>query len=359
MMRSLWCKRLLPLTAILLALALSPAIHAADLSDAKEQAQRQQVQPGNNAPFWRDVREGTRETTNPYQTTQVRGVETNVLVQPSGQSWRQLRPPVSLAGGLLIAAALLAVFAFYHWRGPISVHDQATGRLIKRFSDAERFTHWTVAISVCVLAVTGLIITFGKYALLPVLGYTLFSWIAILAKNLHNFVAPVFLFALPVMIVLFIRDNFPERGDWQWLTSFGGLFSKSSRETPSGRFNLGEKVLFWLMVCALGLILAVSGTILLFPNFDQGRELMQTANIVHVAGAMLMIFLASFHIYLGTVGMRGAYPAMRTGYVDETWAKEHHQLWYEQVKAGKARQHFADDAPADVRSQVADGLKAQ
>jgi formate dehydrogenase subunit gamma len=338
----------------MLALLLTPFAHAADPGGAKEQAQRQLTQPGNNAPLWRDVREGT----NPYQTTQVRGVETNVLVQPSGQSWRQLRPPIALAGGLLIAAAMLAVFGFYWWRGPIGVHDPATGRLIKRFSDVERFTHWTVAISVCVLAITGLIISFGKYMLLPVVGYTIFSWLAIFAKNLHNFVAPVFFCALPVMIVLFIRDNFPGAGDLKWLLSFGGLFSKNGHEAPSGRFNLGEKALFWLMVCLMGIVLCVSGAVMLFPNFEQGREIMQTANIVHVVGAMIMIFLASFHIYLGTIGMRGAYEAMRTGYVDETWAKEHHQLWYDAVKAGRARQHFADDAPPEVPVQVEQGMKA-
>ena len=347
-------ERILPLMALLLALALTPFAHAADAGGAKEQARRQLEQPGNNAPVWGDVRKGE----NPYQTTQVRGVETNILVQPAGQQWRQLRPPVALAGGLLIAAALLAVFAFYWWRGPIGVHEQPTGRLLKRFSDAERFTHWTVAISVCVLAITGLIISFGKYLLLPVIGYTLFSWLAILAKNLHNFVAPVFIFSLPVMIVLFIRDNFPAAGDLRWMLNFGGLFSRTEGETPSGRFNLGEKVLFWLMVCLLGVVLCISGAVMLFPNFAQGRELMQTANIVHIACSMVIIFLASFHIYLGTIGTKGAYEGMRTGYVDETWAREHHLLWYEQVKAGTARQQFADDAPADARSQVEQGLKA-
>ncbi len=354
MIRSFACERMLPLLALMLALALSPFALAADPGGAKEQAQRQLTQPGNNAPFYRDVREGA----NPYQTTQVRGVETNILVQPSGQTWRELRPPISLTGGLLIAVALLAVFAFYWWRGPIGVHDPATGKLIKRFSDAERFTHWTVAISVCVLGITGLIISFGKVILLPVIGYTLFSWLAILSKNLHNFVAPVFFCALPVMIVLFIRDNFPERGDLKWVLSFGGLFSKSGLESPSGRFNFGEKVLFWWMATILGVVLCASGAVLLFPNFAQGRELMQTANIVHLVCAMVMIFLASFHIYLGTVGTKGAYEGMRTGYVDETWAKEHHQLWFEAVKAGKARQHFADDAPVEVKTQIAEAIKA-
>ena len=330
MTRLFACERLLPHFALLLALLLAPFAQAADAGGAKEQAQRQVSQPGNNAPVWRDVREGA----NPYQTTQVRGVETNILVQPSGQTWRQLRPPVALAGGLLIAVALLAVFAFYWWRGPIGVHATPTGKLLKRFSDAERLTHWTVAISVCILGVTGLIISFGKYILLPIIGYTLLSWVAIFAKNLHNFVAPVFICALPVMIVLFIRDNFPEKGDLKWMLDFGGLFKKNAGETPSGRFNLGEKVLFWLMVCLLGIVLCISGAVMLFPNFEQGRELMQTANIVHIACAMVMIFLASFHIYLGTIGTKGAYEGMRTGYVDETWAKEHHGLWYEAVIAG-------------------------
>jgi formate dehydrogenase subunit gamma len=339
---------------MLLAMLLAPVAQTRAETTAQEQAKRQSTQPGNNAPVWRDVRRGE----NAYQTSQVRGVETNILVQSSGQTWRQLRPPLALAGGMLIATALLAMFAFYWWRGPIGVHELPTGKLVKRFSDAERYTHWTVAISVCILGITGLIIAYGKYVLLPILGYTLLSWVAIFAKNLHNFTAPIFICALPVMVVLFIRDNFPEAGDLRWILNFGGLFSKTAGETPSGRFNFGEKVLFWWMACALGLVLCMSGAIMLFPNFEQGRELMQSANIVHVVCAVAMIFLASFHIYIGTIGTKGAYEGMRTGYVDETWAKEHHQLWYEAVKAGKARQQFADDAPADVRSQVAQGLKA-
>ena len=343
-----------PLLVMLGACLLVPAVDARAATTAQEQSQRQAVQPGNNAPVWRDVRKGE----NPYQTSQVRGVETNILVQPSGQTWRQLRPPVALAGGLLIATALLMVFGFYWWRGPIGVHDKPTGKLVKRFSDAERYTHWTVAISVCALGITGMIISYGKYILLPVIGYTLFSWVAIFAKNLHNFAAPVFFCSLPVMVVLFVGDNFPEAGDLRWVLNFGGLFSKTQGETPSGRFNFGEKVLFWWMACVLGAALCASGAIMLFPNFEQGRAIMQVANIVHVVCAIAMIFLASFHIYIGTLGTKGAYEGMRTGYVDETWAKEHHQIWYEAVKAGKARQQFADDAPADTRSQIAQGLKA-
>jgi formate dehydrogenase subunit gamma len=344
--------RLLILSCVLLA---SPAAFAAEgPSDAQEQVQRQQDQPLNNAPVWRDVRGGE----NPYQTTQVRGVETSVLIQSQGETWRQIRPVAALAGGLILVVVLLGLFGYYRWRGPIGLHDRPAGRFIQRFSDIDRLTHWTMAISFVILAITGLIITFGKYVLLPVLGYTLFSWIAVLAKNLHNFTAPLFLLSLPVFIVLFIRDNLPRLYDVQWLVKFGGMLSKSAEHIPSGRFNAGEKALFWGLVCFFSVVLCISGVVLLFPNFEQGRSAMQWANATHLACALLAIAMACFHVYLGTIGMKGAYDAMRTGYVDEAWAKEHHQIWYEEVKSGKSRQRAVDQVPADVRAQIDQGIRS-
>lgn len=332
----------------------APASGAAEVGNAQDQAQRQQEQPLNNAPVWRDVRGGD----NRYQTTQVRGVETSVLVQPAGETWRQLRPVLALAGGVILVFVLAGLFGYYRWRGAIGLHDKPAGRFIQRFSDIDRLAHWTMAISFVVLAITGLIITFGKYLLLPVIGYTLFSWLAVLAKNLHNFVAPVFLLSLPVFIVLFIRDNLPRLYDVQWLLKFGGMLSKSAEHIPTGRFNAGEKALFWGLVCLFSVVLCVSGVVMLFPNFDQGRSIMQVANVTHVVCGLLAIAMACFHIYLGTVGMKGAYDAMRTGYVDETWAKEHHQIWYDEVRAGRAHQRMADQVPAEVRAQIDQTLRS-
>jgi formate dehydrogenase subunit gamma len=62
---------------------------------------------------------------------------------------------------------------------------------------------------------------------------------------------------------------------------------------------------------------------------------MQIANMIHGVASLFMMAMFIGHIYMGTLGMRGAYKAMRTGYVDEIWAKEHHALWYDDVKAGK------------------------
>ena len=338
---------------VLLALTAAHPAPAAD-DAASRQAERQVTQPLNNKPFWDEVRKGS----NPNQVTQVRGIETDVLVQSRGETWRQLRPWMSLIGGAIIALALLGLAGYYAWRGPIGLHGKPSGRFIERFSVLERFAHWGVAISFVTLGLTGIVITFGKYILLPVLGYTLFSWLAIVSKNLHNFMAPVFIVTLPLVIVLFFRDNLPKMYDLDWLKTFGGMLSKSGREVPSGRFNAGEKALFWSMVCFFSVLLCISGAVLLFPNFDQGRSLMQSANVVHVVCALLAIAMACFHIYLGTIGMKGAYDAMRTGYVDETWAKEHHEIWYQEVKAGQSRQHAVDDVPVDVKARVEQAIKA-
>jgi formate dehydrogenase subunit gamma len=315
-------------------------------SPAAQQAQRQQVQPLNNAPFGGEVRSGA-----PGYTT-ARGPEAGVLVQSRGETWREARVPITSIGGAIIALALLALIGYYSWRGSIGLHDKPTGKLIQRFSTADRIAHWTMGISFAILGLTGLVLTFGKHVLLPVIGYTLFAWLANFAKNLHNFVGPIFSVALPIFIVMFIRDNLPRAYDAKWIAKFGGMLDKKGGHVPSGRFNAGEKALFWGLVVVISIVLVVTGYILNFPNFGQTRSTMQTANVLHMVFGLLGIAMACFHIYLGTVGMRGAYQAMRTGYVDETWAKEHHEYWYEDVKAGKSRQKYAQDVPAETKSRV-------
>ena len=141
------------------------------------------------------------------------------------------------------------------------------------------------------------------------------------------------IFAMVIFITLFIRENFWKSYDGAWIGKGGGMLS--GEHVPSGKFNAGEKVLFWLLVMGLCSVLAVTGLILNFPNWNQGREAMQLANLIHGICAILAMAMACFHIYLGTVGMDGALDAMKTGYVDETWAREHHQYWYDEVKAGK------------------------
>ena len=317
------------LLAVLLGACLSmPA--AAQSGGAKAQAERQETQPLNNAPVWRDVRGGD----NRSQTTQVRGVETSVLVQTEGEIWRQLRNgPITVFGGWLLVAIVALLGLFFSIKGPLKLKEKPTGRLIERFNGWERIVHWSAAVSFVILAVTGLIILFGRYVVIPLLGLTVFSWLATLAKYLHNFVGPLFAVCTVLMFVTWVKENVPNGDDIKWALKGGGLFT--GEHVPSARFNAGQKSWFWLGVTILGIVSSATGFILDFPNFEQGRLLMQQANVIHAISAVAFIALSLGHIYVGTIGMEGAYETMRTGMVDEAWAKEHHEYWYNDVMAGK------------------------
>jgi formate dehydrogenase subunit gamma len=354
--------RLIGGLVLALALAMPAAAQtpnpASTATDTAKQQQKQAVQqPGNNAPVWREVVSGQPNYSS------LPGREMGVLIQSqarfpgqdamttAGEAWRKFRNgPVTFYGGWLVVIVLLVIAAIYFGKGPIKLHVPQTGRKILRFTTAERWVHWIVAISFCLLGVSGLIILFGKHVLLPVFGYTLFAGLTAFSKNVHNFVAPLFMASLLVFIVMYIRDNLPERGDLKWLLNGYKMFL--GHHMPSGRFNAGEKVWFWVGVVVLSIVVSVSGVILLFPNFDQVRATMQQANIVHVVAAVLVIALALGHIYMGTIGVEGAYRNMRDGYTDETWAKEHHEYWYHDVKAGKGRPQQEAPAKTDSSPQV-------
>jgi len=309
--------------------------------EIKAQQQRSVTQPGNNAPVWRNVQSGAPNYTS------IPGRETAVLIQPSarfpgqshistaGEAWRQFRNgPVTFIGGwwLVLVVALIALL--YVWKGPVRLTERPTGRLMRRFSAFEMTVHWSAAISFCILGLSGLIMLFGKHVLLPVIGYTLFAWLTQLGKNLHNFIAPLFIVSAAVMVVMWLRDNLLRAYDWRWFGRAWAFFARNEH-IPSGRFNAGEKAWFWGGVLLLSVVMSWSGLVLLFPNFDQTRAIMQDAWIWHACAAMLYIALALGHIYMGTIGVEGAYGNMRHGYTDETWAKEHHLYWYEDVKSGR------------------------
>jgi formate dehydrogenase subunit gamma len=294
----------------------------------------------NNPPAWDASSERP-------QYASVPGVDTNRLIQGAGREWRAFRNgPVTQYGGWLIVIVLAAILLFYMVKGQIKLHGRPTGRLIERFNTLERTAHWTMAISFVLLALSGIVILWGKYLILPWLGYTGFSWLTIIAKNLHNFVGPLFIFSIVVSFLIFVRDNLIQGRDIKWLATLGGMLGKE--EVPSGRFNGGEKAWFWGGMVLLGTVVSVTGLILDFPNWNQGRQIMQQANVVHAIAAILFISASFAHIYMGTIGMEGAYRSMRDGYVDEEWAREHHALWYDEVKQGKRPERMVGATPQPV-----------
>jgi len=319
-------------------------VPAAPQAAAPKPAAGSTAVPGwNNPPAWDNSSERPQYASIP-------GRETNRLIQGAGREWREFRNgPLTKVGGWLLVGILAAIMVFYLVRGPMVVHGQPTGRLIERFNAVERVSHWVMAICFVILAISGIVILFGKHIVLPWLGYTAFSWLTVLSKNLHNFVGPLFIFSLIVMVLLYMKDNMPAAHDADWLKKAGGMFG--GPEVPSGKFNAGEKMWFWGGMVLLGTLVSVTGLILDFPNWNQGREAMQQANVIHAIAAVLFIGASFGHMYLGTLGLPGAYGAMRDGYVDEQWAKEHHGIWYEEVKQGKRPEKFvsgaAQPAPGD------------
>ena len=311
---------------------------------AQSNAERSKVQPGNNAPVWRQVGEGVSGFTS---LPSREAPEAGNLIQPfvqypgssltnAGEAWRQVRNNWLIPyGGALLLIVMGAIALFYVSKGTLKQHGTDTGRKIERFTPFERSAHWSNAIAFCILGISGIVMAFGKFFLLPVMGLTLFGWLSYALKNLHNFAGPVFAVSLVIIFVTFVRDNMPSRGDLVWLLKGGGLLS--AKEVPSHRFNAGEKLVFWGGVFFLGIVVVGSGLVLdkLLPGLLYVRDTMQIAHMIHAAAAVLMMAMFIGHIYIGTIGMQGAYQGMRTGYVDETWAREHHEFWYDDIKAGK------------------------
>jgi len=338
---------MLAVVAFAAAAAFAQAPNPVDANPAQMQQERQVTQPLNNRPVWSEVRSGAPAYTS------IAGRETNVLIQSEGQTWRAVRVPIIFWGGLLFAVAIVGLAVFYLLRGTMGGDDPrgTRGRLIERFTPSDRYAHWFVAIVWVALAVTGLIMSLGKAVLLPLIGYTLFSWLATLSKNLHNFIGPLLIIGVPWLFIRFVRDNGIGAEDFRWFANIIGYFK--GHEYPSGRFNGGEKLVFWLVLTLGSTVLIVTGLILVFPNFDQTRLTMQISNVLHMVTAYLSIALACVHIYLGTLGLQGAYRAMRDGYVDESWAEHHHKHWHDDIAAGRSRQRFANAAevrPAETAS---------
>ena len=317
----------------------APAEPKADESNAV----RGKTQPGNNAPLWRSVRESGSQP----GYSSLPGAEQGVLIQSfvqypgsrlttAGEAWRQVRNQwiIPYGGALLLIA--LATLALVYWRkGPFGSPVRDTGRVIERFTPFERVTHWSVAISFAVLGISGIVIAFGKFFLLPVLGGSLFGWLTYALKTAHNFVGPLFAVSLVLFAITYLRDNLPRSGDVNWLLKGGGMFG--GEHVPSHRYNAGEKIVFWAGGIVLGLVVVASGLVLdgLVPGLGETRSQMQIGHMVHAVASVLMLALFFGHIYMGTLGVPGAMQAMKTGYVDESWAREHHPLWLDDIKAGK------------------------
>jgi formate dehydrogenase subunit gamma len=265
----------------------------------------------------------------------------SVLIQPPGRKWEYFHEvTLHWVGAAVILGMIAVLAAAYLIIGRLRISAGRSGRKVHRFSAFERFSHWLTAVSFVLLGLTGLNMTFGKILLLPLIGPAAFSDLSQAAKYVHNFVSFAFVIGLVLIVVMWIKDNIPRKVDLDWVKQGGGFIK--SKHAPAGRFNAGEKLVFWLALGA-GAAVAVSGYLLLFPFYATNIAGMQLAQIVHAVIAVLFIALIIAHIYIGTLGMEGAFEAMGTGEVDLNWAKEHHDLWLRDQLAKEAVLGDADE----------------
>ncbi len=319
------------MTALLLTLPLITVSIPAHAEQGKV-AEREMTQLAGTE-FWQDVRAGEEG----YTTSQF--PEHGVLISTPGQTWYILKEKwMSPAGAVAIFGSIAFVTLMYIVIGPLMLSAPRTGRKVKRWSRLDRALHWSMAFTFLTLAFSGLMLVYGKHFLKPYIPTELWGFIIMLAKQYHNYIGPIFGVLLVCVLVKWWRKSIFKKVDFVWFMKLGGMVGKHKGSHPSAEFsNAGEKALFWLLII-VGAVVAASGLILDFPIFGQTRRDMELSNLVHMLAALVLICGFVFHIYIGLFGMEGALEGMVTGEVDETWAKEHHDLWYEEVKAEQANQ---------------------
>lgn len=269
------------------------------------------------------------------------------LIQPEGNAWRDFKQgTLPRIGAIAVLGMIVLLAAFYAWRGKIKIDGGPSSQRIVRFRPLDRFTHWLTATSFIVLGLTGLNVTFGRSVVLPIIGPEAFTSLSIFGKYLHNYLGFAFMVGLLLMFLIWVKDNIPASVDIAWFKAGGGIL-KESHHPPAKRFNGGQKLIFWTVIIG-GVFMSLSGWHLLFPNLTDGVADLQFHSMIHGVIAMLMIAVILAHIYIGSVGMEGAFDAMGRGDVDLNWAKAHHSLWVEdEIKKSNGKAVLSGGAAAE------------
>ncbi|ARE84605.1 Formate dehydrogenase, gamma subunit [Roseovarius sp. EC-HK134] len=308
----------------------------------------------SDAEVWRALRYGLDDV-----KVSAGGPEARVLIQDGGMTWLEFRKgPLATYGAYLLGGTLVLLALFYLVRGKIRIDGAKTGRTVTRFQAVERFGHWLMAGSFVVLAITGLVVLFGRTVVIPLLGHEAFATIAVASKWVHNNISWAFMLGLVMVFFMWVLHNIPNRTDLKWLAVGGGIFSKGVHP-PAKKFNAGQKMIFWAVI-VFGASISATGLSLLFPfempmfaktfvmlnqtglpqavGFGElpvmlaPHEEMQLATLWHSIMAFVLTAIILAHIYIGSVGMEGAFDAMGSGEVEEQWAREHHGLWLKELQ---------------------------
>ena len=334
------------------AYAIAATIGGSVLLDNAVQAQQSGAVPGgslgstSDSEMWRALRGGAQGNVS------IPDKKAGVLIQSEGENWRAVRNgPMSTYGGWALLGIVILLALFFALRGRIKIDAGPSPNRIERFNSLERFAHWLMAGSFIILGLTGLNMLYGRYVIKPVLGADFFALITYWGKLAHNYLAFAFMLGVALAFVLWVKHNFLNKYDLVWIAKGGGMFSKGSHP-PAKKFNAGQKLIFWIVVIG-GFSISASGIMLMFPfefamfagtfeilnsvGFNLPTQLtameeQQLAQIWHGIVGLFLIVVIVAHIYIGTIGMEGAFDAMGSGMVDENWAREHHSVWVAEMK---------------------------
>jgi formate dehydrogenase subunit gamma len=287
-------------------------------------------QPNSVNPTASSVKEDQllRELNRVQGRVTIPDAKSSVVEQPAGRDWRHFHEvTLRWIGAISILGILALLVIFYLSRGMVKIEGGRSGRAIVRFTALERAVHWMTATCFVILAISGLNITFGKPLLLPLMSPEAFTGWSQTLKYAHNYLSFPFTIGVVVIFLMWIGGNIPNEVDKEWLKRGGGIVGHD--HPPAYRFNAGQKMIYWIVVLGGGAV-AISGYLLMFPFYGTGIANMQLAEIVH--GVISVLFVAAMlgHIYIGTIGMEGAFEAMGEGTVDLNWAKQHHSLWLQE-----------------------------
>jgi len=311
-------------SALMILLFISMPLKLSAATDAGN-GERAVIVANPGIDLWRQVRQRDLAIEG---TSQIRGVDSDILINPQADRWTRFRVGMLVEYGQMVLVVIAAlILLFYSFRGKMKIEGGLSGKMVFRFSDYERVVHWVLAIVFLFLAVTGLILLFGRTLLIPVLGHEVFSLLASSSKEGHNLFGPIFPVSLLLMLFSFVRRNIYEKGDLTWLLKGGGMIGKS--HVSGGFFNMGEKTWYWVVIL-IGLVISASGLILVSPNFGQGRIVMELSHVVHASTAIVLIAISLGHRNLATGGTEWTKECMKTGYVDIKWGEAHHDRWAKQ-----------------------------
>ena len=299
----------------------------------------------SDSKVWRDIRFGV------VGLVSIPDKQAGQLIQSGGVGWVDYRNvSVRTWGAWGLAGMLALLVVFFIVRGRIRIDSGPSSRTVERFNFLERFAHWLTAGSFIILSLTGLNMLYGRQVLLPVMGLDAFAGLTNAGKFAHAYLAFAFMAGVILILLLWVRHNLPDRTDLAWIAKGGGMLVKGSHP-PARKFNVGQKLIFWIVVLG-GISIAASGLALMFPftlslfadsfalanlvGLDLPTDLtmleeMQLSQVWHAMVGLILTVVIIAHIYIGSVGMEGAFAAMGSGMVDENWAREHHSLWLEEL----------------------------